>query len=89
MNYVYVLKSELDERLYIGLTNNLVKRYEEHNSGKARSTKGRRPLQLIYFEEIEKRSEAALREKHLKSGRGREELKGMLIEKVLPKWRNW
>ena len=38
MYYAYVLKSELDNRLYKGLTNNLERRIYEHNQGKHKST---------------------------------------------------
>jgi len=40
MYYVYVLKSEVDGRLYKGLTENLEIRLKQHNSGKSKSTKG-------------------------------------------------
>ncbi|MEK6570515.1 MAG: GIY-YIG nuclease family protein, partial [Bacteroidota bacterium] len=48
--YVYVLRSLKDGKLYIGQTNNLQERLLRHNHGRVKSTKGRRPLQLIYFE---------------------------------------
>ena len=77
MHIVYVLKSRKDNKRYIGLTNNLDQRLLEHNKGKVRSTKFRLPLELIYFEEIENRSDGAQREKFLKSGKGREFLKSI------------
>ncbi len=51
MYYVYVLKSIKDGKRYIGFTDNLERRISEHNYGKVKSTKNRRPLELIYFEE--------------------------------------
>jgi putative endonuclease len=78
MNYVYVLKSKKDLKRYIGLTNNLQIRVSFHNDGKVESTKNRRPFELIYYEEIEDRTEAARREKFLKSGKGREFLDSIL-----------
>ena len=75
MNIVYVLRSDVDNKRYIGLTNNLERRINQHNSGKVKSTKSRIPFKLIYFEEFESRSEAALREKFFKTGCGREFLK--------------
>ncbi len=79
MNFVYVLKSQKDDKRYIGLTNNLEKRLALHNCGKVTATKNRRPFKLIYFEEFLDRSEAAKREKFFKTGKGREFLKGKLI----------
>ncbi len=73
---VYVLGSLKDGRLYIALTNDLARRLKEHNRGYNKSTKGRGPFQLIRAETFPTRPQARAREKELKSGRGREMLKG-------------
>lgn len=73
--YVYVLQSEKDSNIYIGITNNLERRFKQHNIGKNFSTKYRTPFKLIYKEEYENRKEARKREKFLKSGCGREWIK--------------
>ena len=73
--FVYVLKSEKDGRLYKVMTNDLEPRVIEHNSGKHSSTKGFRPWKLVYSEKVNSRSEARERERHFKSGSGREYLK--------------
>ncbi|MEP2239944.1 MAG: GIY-YIG nuclease family protein [Maribacter sp.] len=75
---MYILRSEADGRLYKGMTNNLRKRIEEHNSGKNKSTKGFLPWVLVYNEEFETRIEARVREKYFKSGIGRAYLKSIL-----------
>jgi putative endonuclease len=67
------------------LTNNLERRFNEHNNGKNKSTKAYVPWQLIYVEGFETRIEARKREKYLKSGIGREFIKE--IVKKAP-WRN-
>ncbi|OGY63932.1 MAG: endonuclease [Candidatus Harrisonbacteria bacterium RIFCSPLOWO2_02_FULL_41_11] len=72
MFYVYILKSLKNGRFYIGSTNNLERRLNEHNSGKSKYTSLTRPFVLIFKEEYLSRSEAMRREKFLKSGRGRE-----------------
>jgi putative endonuclease len=69
--FVYVLKSESHGNRYIGQTDDIVKRLEEHNQGKCRYTSGRRPWKLIYQEQVGSRSEALKRESFLKSGQGR------------------
>lgn len=66
MYYVYVLKSKKDKKFYIGLTNNLRKRFFEHNQGLSRSTEYRRPLTLIYYEAYFSQKDAQIREKRLK-----------------------
>jgi putative endonuclease len=75
-----VLKSQKDGKLYIGSTGDLEKRIKAHNSGKVRSTKGRRPLILIYNESFLTKTEARKRENFFKSGVGRKELKEKLDE---------
>jgi len=47
--YVYVLLSDKDNKFYTGFTNNLKRRFEEHQKGRVKSTKNRRPLKLIYY----------------------------------------
>ena len=49
-HYVYILQSQKDLGYYYGSSNDIHKRVKSHNSGKVRSTKHRRPLKLIYFE---------------------------------------
>ena len=74
MYTVYVLKSLKDRKRYIGYTNNLHRRLNEHNSGRTVSTRLRRPFVLIYQEQFATKEDAETREKHFKSGKGREEL---------------
>ena len=66
MFYVYVLKSEKDKRLYIGYTDNLEKRVEEHRLGLNLSTRYRGPLRLIYYEAYLSSRDARIRESRLK-----------------------
>jgi putative endonuclease len=77
MFFVYALRSEKDGRIYVGFSSDLVKRLNEHNAGKTKSTKGFRPWILIYSEEIPTREMARKREKYLKSGAGKEFLKSL------------
>jgi len=69
--YVYVLQSLKDLSLYIGFTENLKARLQEHNSGKNVSTKYKIPFELIYFEGYRNKMDTLGREKFLKSGSGR------------------
>jgi len=76
--HVYVLRSGTDDQNYVGCTNNLKRRFEEHNSGKVFSTKNRIPLALIYVETHLNRDGAFSREKFLKSGWGKNYLKKVM-----------
>jgi putative endonuclease len=71
MIFVYVLQSEMDSGLYIGMTADLGRRFEEHQGGESKSTKGRRPWRLIYYEAYLDSADAGGREVFLKSGGGR------------------
>jgi len=66
MYYVYVLKSQKDERLYFGFTSDLKRRMIEHNSGMEKSTKYGVPWTLVYFEAFLSGRDASKREKQLK-----------------------
>lgn len=80
MFFVYAIQSKIDNRLYVGFTDNLERRFSEHNSGKTKSTKAYIPWELVYFESVENRIDARNREKYFKSGCGKEHLK-MIIKK--------
>ena len=67
---VYVLKSAKDNKRYIGSTNNLERRINEHNTGKVKSTKSRVPLNVVYREDFLSEKEARLREKFFKTHKG-------------------
>lgn len=78
MFYVYVLQSKKDKNLYIGYSNDLRKRVRQHKQGNVKSTKGRRPLKLIYYEAYKEKSDATKREYELKKGQWREILRARL-----------
>lgn len=64
---VYILKCA-DTSLYTGVTTDTQRRVQEHNQGKlgAKYTRARRPVELLYSEECEDRSEACKREAAIK-----------------------
>jgi putative endonuclease len=69
MFYVYFLKSKKDDDLYLGSTNDLKRRFEEHNKGKVESTKHRKPFEIVYYEAYKNENDARIRERNLKFGR--------------------
>jgi len=76
--FVYAIRSKIDRRFYVGFTENVQKRLNEHNSGKTKSTKGYRPWDLIFTTECQTRAEARKLEKYYKGGSGKEKLKQMV-----------
>ncbi|MFZ6012987.1 MAG: GIY-YIG nuclease family protein [Bacteroidota bacterium] len=75
MFYVYVIRSTIDGRFYVGMTADVENRLSEHNGGRTKSTKGFRPWVLVFVEEFPSRVEARKREKYLKGGSGKEYIK--------------
>ena len=66
--YVYIVRCA-DGTLYTGVAKNVEKRIEEHNSNNllgAKYTKSRRPVTLVYQEQVNSRSEAMSRESEIK-----------------------
>ncbi|MCA0447818.1 MAG: GIY-YIG nuclease family protein [Bacteroidetes bacterium] len=64
---MYILKSEKTDSYYIGSSQDLDNRVEEHNSGKSVSTRGKRPWKLVYSESYKTLSGARKREMEVKS----------------------
>lgn len=66
MHYTYMLKCK-DNTYYTGYTTDLGKRIKAHNEGKgAKYTRGRGPVELIYYEEYEDKHSAMRREWEIK-----------------------
>ena len=62
MYYVYLLRCA-DGTLYTGFTNDLARRLAAHNAGRgAKYTRGRRPVELVYWESFSNKSSALRRE---------------------------
>jgi putative endonuclease len=78
IQYVYVLRSQKDGKWYKGCTEDIRKRFSQHNNGKFISTKGRGPFELIYYEASLSKEDAFTREKYLKSDMGKRYLKSRL-----------
>ena len=76
--YVYVLRSKKSNLWYTGFTDDLRKRFKEHNDNSVGWTKNRGPFELIYYEASQHKQDARSREKYLKSGMGKRYLKNRL-----------
>jgi len=69
--YVNVLQSDLDKKFYTGITQDLMKRIEEHNKGISKATKTRVPFKLVYYEFCLNHKDAMKRERYLKTTWGK------------------
>jgi len=70
MWYVNVLRSKKDHQLYVGSTDDMKRRMEEHRIGRCESTKPRRPLDLEAYVTVKDESTAQELEKYFKTGSG-------------------
>jgi putative endonuclease len=61
-----------------GSTQNIEDRLRRHNQGRSKATRCGVPWVLMHTESFQTRAEAAQRERHYKTGRGREELRLLL-----------
>lgn len=75
--YTYVMQNKAGLQ-YTGYTHDLRKRFQQHQQGESRWTKGRGPFTLIYYEACISEDDAKARELFLKSGRGKNFLKKRL-----------
>ena len=72
MFHVYVLRSEKTGRRYVGSSQDIEARLQQHNTGQSLATKHGAPWKLIHQEEFPTRAEAVRRERFYKTGKGRE-----------------
>ena len=83
--YVYILASKIGGTLYIGVTNDLIRRVAEHKLKLIESfTKQYGVVKLVYFEQFDDPENAIKREKRLK--KWARDWKIALIEKDNPNW---
>lgn len=79
--YVYVLQSQkVEDRLYVGYSENYCDRLKQHNKGEVRSSKFYRLLKLIFLEVYVNKKDVKRRERYLKTTKGRTTLRFMLKE---------
>ncbi|MDD4178477.1 MAG: GIY-YIG nuclease family protein [Candidatus Margulisbacteria bacterium] len=75
MYIVYVLSSLAAKKSYVGMTDDIDRRLNEHNAGKSSYTSRHMPWKLVYKEEYVSIMDARKREEYLKSTSGRRILK--------------
>ena len=85
--YVYILASKRNGTLYTGLTNNLLRRVDQHKNTEIPGFTQRYHVHtLVYFESFARIQDAIKREKCLK--RWKRQWKLRLIEQANPQWRD-
>ena len=85
--FVYMLASRRNGTVYIGMTDDLTRRYFEHKNGTIKGfTKTYGVKMLVWFEEHGSRETAFARERQMKKWRRKWKLE--LIESANPQWRD-
>ena len=78
MYYFYILRSKKNNKLYIGQTRDLKKRFKRHNDGKNKATKVYKPFELIYYSAFKNKYDALSCEKYFKTSAGWKRIHRML-----------
>ena len=78
--YTYIVYSLKLDKFYIGSTNNLERRLQDHNRGKSAFAKQGMPWEIKYFEEFNSRKEAYKRELEIKNRKDRNYIKKLVSQ---------
>lgn len=70
MHYVYIIQSQKDKSKYVGSTEDLKRRLQEHNRGGVRFTSSKTPYVLVWYCAFRNKKKAIDFEKYLKQGSG-------------------
>ena len=85
--YVYIMASKRNGTLYIGVTNDIIRRAYEHKQGIIKGfTQKYKVNKLVYYEMTDDIGYAITRKKRLKAWKRQWKLE--LIESVNPEWRD-
>ena len=80
MFVVYILRSTTTGQFYVGHTEHLAQRLEEHNDGRSHFTKGRGPWEMVYKEEMGTKGEAMKRESAIKGRKSKRYIEGLIAD---------
>jgi len=82
MATVYILRSGATGRFYIGSTNDVQRRLEEHLRGHSLATRGRGPWELVYQETFELLADARRREIEMKRWKSAKKIAELIAAKI-------
>jgi predicted GIY-YIG superfamily endonuclease len=82
MWYVYVLKSKGQDWRYIGSTNDLKRRFGQHNRGEVQSSKAYRPFEMEAYVAVQTEDQARSLEHYFKTGSGKTILKKRILQTI-------
>jgi predicted GIY-YIG superfamily endonuclease len=77
--YVYALKSVVRDFIYVGSTNDVVRRFQQDSDGEVQSTKAYRPFNLAAYVAVPTEKKARALEQYFKTGSGKAVLKKRIL----------
>lgn len=83
MAFVYILLSEKNNSYYVGSTNNLEERMNEHRMGMSAYTRNIRPFKLVFSQECDSLLNARKIEKKIKSFKSKKIIESIINDKVI------
>ena len=83
IGYVYILRSLKTNNYYVGSTDDVVHRLEKHNKGLVKSTRGRCPWRLEYYQRYDSLKEARQIEFKLKRLKNKSIIERIILEKII------
>lgn len=87
MAYIYILTNQYNTTLYVGVTNDLIRRIYEHKNDLVPGFSGRYQLhKLVYYEQLPDITQAISREKQIK--RWHRNWKNNLINEINASWKD-
>ena len=78
MGFLYILQSSSSGKFYTGSTDDLDRRFLEHQRGKSPATRGGGPWKLVYWEQFESLLEARRRESEIKKWKSARLIKALI-----------
>ncbi|MDZ7771848.1 MAG: GIY-YIG nuclease family protein [Balneolaceae bacterium] len=80
---LYILRSEVRESYYVGLTNDLERRLYFHNHGRQGHTRRYRPWNVVYQHSFDSREEAQEAEQKIKSWKSKVMLRRLIHGEIV------
>jgi len=81
--FLYIPQSATNDRYYIGSTDDLNRRFKEHNSGQTKSTKSGLPWEIVYTNEFDDSISGLKAERCLKLLKSRSIVEGIISGSII------
>lgn len=80
--YLYILKSEVKETFYVGISNDPERRIQYHNKGDKGYTRKYRPWRIVYTKLFDTKEDALKAEKKVKGWKSKKMIKLLIVGSI-------